>query len=91
MQFNNASQQLASILDNSNGRFFSVQFVKKDGSIRQLIGRTEVKKYLKGGKKTTDDSKFVTVYDVQNHGYRCIDRNSILAVRFDGVEAVVAK
>ena len=77
----------ASIIDNSNGRFFSVTFVKKDGSIRQMNARTGVTKYLKGGTCNVDQDKFFTVYDMQAKGYRSINKESILEVRAAGVES----
>jgi hypothetical protein len=89
--FSKGSRVLADLIDSSDGKIVSVDFIKKDGSMRTLVGRIGVTKYLRGGKKTTDDSKFVTIYDIQNHGYRSVNRDSILALRQAGVEAVVVK
>ena len=83
-----SSETLAKMIENSNGKIFRVTFVKRDGSIRDLVGRTGVTKYLKGGKRTTDENKYLCVYDIQNHGYRSINRGNILAVRTEGIEAI---
>ena len=65
---------------NSNGKIFTVTFVKKDGSIRVLNGRLGVTKHLKGGQCTLDKDKFIIVYDLKSEGYRAIDKESILDV-----------
>ena len=77
---------LQEIIETSNGKFVSVQFVKKDGSIRVLVGRLGVKKHLKGGESTLDADKYITIFDVQNNGYRAINRETILSVKFEGQE-----
>ena len=83
-----SSETLAKMIENSNGKIFRVTFVKRDGSIRDLVGRLGVTKYLKGGKRTTDENKYLCVYDIQNHGYRSVNRGNILAVRAEGIEAI---
>lgn len=65
---------------NSNGKIFTVTFVKKDGSIRVLNGRLGVTKHLKGGDCTLNKEKFIIVYDLKSEGYRAIDKESILDV-----------
>lgn len=65
---------------NSNGKIFTVTFVKKDGSIRVLNGRLGVTKHLKGGVCTLDKDKFIIVYDLKSEGYRSIDKDAILDV-----------
>jgi hypothetical protein len=77
---------LAKVIETSEGRFFTVEFVKKDGSTRILNGRLGVEKYLKGGECTLDREKFVIVYDVQAKGYRAINRETIISVKFEGVK-----
>ena len=77
---------LSKVIECSEGRFFTVEFVKKDGSTRILNGRLGVEKYLKGGDCTIDRTKFVIVYDVQSKGYRAVNRDTILSVRIDGVK-----
>lgn len=64
----------------SNGKFFTVTFIKKDGSVRKLNGRLGVTKYLRGGDSTLDKNKFITVYDMKSEGYRAINKETILDV-----------
>lgn len=69
----------------SDGKFVTVTFIKKDGTERVLNGRLGVKKHLKGGVSTLDPAKFVTIYDIQNKGYRAVNRETITSVKIDGV------
>lgn len=69
----------------SHGKFVTVRFIKKDGSVRTMLCRTGVKKYLKGGVSTLDPDKFLTVFDVALKDYRAINRSTILSVTFQHV------
>ena len=66
---------------NSNGKIFTVEFLKKDGSIRFLNGRLGVTKHLKGGVSTLNPNKYITVYDLQSKAYRAINKATILSVK----------
>ena len=60
-----------------SGKFFTISFMKKDGSERILTGRFGVKKHLHDGKATVDVNKYYIVYDIINKGYRAVNRNTI--------------
>lgn len=66
---------------NSNGKIFTVTFIKKDGSIRELNGRLGVTKHLKGGISTLNPDKFITVYDLKTQAYRAVNKFTILSVK----------
>ena len=65
---------------NSNGKIFTVTFLKKDGTVRILNGRLGVTKHLKGGECTLDKDRFIIVYDLKSEGYRAVDKESIIDV-----------
>jgi hypothetical protein len=73
------------ILAATEGKFFTVVFTKKDGTVRTMNCRTGVKKHLKGGVSTLDASKYLTVYDLQSEGYRAVNYSTIQAVTCNGV------
>ena len=79
---------LDKIIEASNGRFFSVVFIKKDGTHRHMVARLGVKKHLKGGECTLDRAQYIIAYDVENNGYRAINRDTIVSCKLDGVEYV---
>lgn len=76
---------LSNIIEESNGKFVSVVFTKKDGTLRSLNGRIGVVKHLKGGKSTVDHDKYLVLFDVINGGYRCVNRETIQRVTVDGI------
>ena len=86
-----SSKVLASLIEKSNGKMITVTFVKKNGDTRVLNGRLGVTKYLKGTKINTSPAEYITIFDVKNNGYRSINRENILGVRCDGIEAVAVK
>lgn len=79
-----AIHRLDLMLVQSDGRFVSVVFVKKDGSMRKLTGRLGVTKHLKGGQSTLNPEQYVTIYDVENKGYRAVNRNTIQELHING-------
>ena len=78
--------RLDDLLLASNGRWVTVVFTKKDGTLRTLNGRLGVKKHLKGGVSTLDPAEYVTIYDVAAKGYRAINRKTIKQVKCEGLE-----
>jgi len=66
---------------NSNGKIFTVTFIKKDGSIRELNGRLGVVKHLKGGVSTLDADKYITVFDLKSKAYRAVNKLTIQSVK----------
>ena len=66
---------------NSKGKIFTVTFTKKDGSTRVMNCRLGVTKHLKGGESTLNPNEYITVYDMQNKGYRAINRQTIIDVK----------
>jgi S-adenosylmethionine:tRNA-ribosyltransferase-isomerase (queuine synthetase) len=87
----NSSKALASLIEKSNGKMVTVTFVKNDGSVRVLNGRMGVKKYIKGSSLKKNSTEYITIYDVKNEGYRSVNRDTIVAVRCNGIEAVAVK
>ena len=75
---------LDNIILNSAGKIITVEFIKKDGSLRVLNGRLGVKKHLKGGSSTLDPAQYITIYDMKNEGYRAVNRSTIQSVTIAG-------
>lgn len=72
--------KLEQVIENSNGKFPTVVFIKNDGTERVLNGRVGVSKYVKGTGRTVSD-KYLTIYDVKNKGYRSVNKETIIEVR----------
>ena len=74
-----SSEEAKNLIKATNGKFFTVTFIKKDGTERVMNARLGVKVYLRGGQLAYDaESKgLVPVYDVKTGGYRMVNINTI--------------
>lgn len=72
------------------GKFFSCEFRKVDGTIRNMTCRTHVKKYTNGGKLSFNPSQkgLLPVWDVQKKEYRFVNLNSLIWLRFEKVKYI---
>jgi hypothetical protein len=68
-------------------QFFKATFIKKDGTLRDMIARLGVKKHLKGGEKSynSEDFNYLTVFDMQKRQYRTINLNTLVKIKINGV------
>ena len=77
---------MGKILSSNKGLFFSVKFVKTDGSIRKMNCRKGVEKGLsgKGAKYNAVERGLLAVYDVQKGGYRTLNFNTLISFKMQG-------
>jgi len=70
-----SKEQAKQLIKNTNGKFFTATFIKKDGTTRVMNARLGVKAYLKGGELPYDpESKgLIPVYSLDSKGYRMIN------------------
>lgn len=74
------------LIKNTKGRFFSVEFVKKDGTIRKMLARTGVKIGVNGtGKKLSEMIPVMRVWDVHKSAFRSIPLDRINWLKSSGV------
>lgn len=79
-----ASRIMADLIEKSEGKFVTVEFIKKDGTPRKLTGRLGVTKDLAGGVRTTDPSKYIIIHE-NGGGYRNINKDTITSLRLAGL------
>jgi len=74
------------LIKESNGKIMTVVFVKKDGAVRVLNCRRAVSKGVKGVGMSynPEDFNLLPVYDMQNHGFRMINIDTVKEVRSQG-------
>lgn len=67
------------MIKSTKGKFFTVWFIKKDGTLRMMNARLGVKAYLKGGELpyNPEEKGLIPVYDIQSQGYRMINWTTI--------------
>ena len=74
---------LKKFVEDMDGKFVSVDFLKIDGNKRTLTGRLGVKKFLKGGDNKVEalDRPYLTMFDVQAMGYRTVSLDTVSEIR----------
>jgi len=72
----------------TKGKFFTVTFIKKDGTTRVMNARLGVKAYLKGGELpyNPEEKGLIPVYDIKKGEYRMINVNTITNIKIGNKE-----
>jgi hypothetical protein len=81
----------------TKGRMFSCIFIKKDKTIRKMICRLHVKKYLKHGGKvastTAHIKKYITVFEMCGEAepvYKNINVETMITLHIEGEKFIIA-
>ncbi len=83
----NMSKETQLIRNLVGNRIFSAEFVKKDGTLRKIVARLDVKKHLKGGelKYSPEKLNYLVVFDLKEQDYRTININQLKSITVDGI------
>ena len=73
------------------GRFFTVKFVKKDGTDRIMTCRIGVKKYANGRPQTADPDKYIVGWEPATKQYRNINIETLQWVKCRGISINLMK
>ena len=84
--------ELIQKIKDTNGAFFTVTFVKKDGTTRVMNARLGVKRYLKGGELPYDPAEkgLLPVFDAQKNEYRMINIPTIISAKIGNEEYIAS-
>lgn len=84
-------EQAVELIDNSKGKMFDITFQKKDGTIRRMNARTQVKKGVTGAglKFNPREKGLIPVFDVQKDGFRMINLSSLRSLRIDRKKYII--
>ena len=76
------------LIDETGGRWFSVTFIKKDGTERRMNARTAVTKHLQGGelKFNPRDHGLRVVFDAQKKKYRMVNLQTVTHFKCGQIE-----
>ena len=78
---------LKSMIKNTNGKFFTCFFVKKDGTLRKMTARVGVKKGLaNNGFVREEKENLVCVYDMVAHDFRFINLSTLKSLKCGKLE-----
>ena len=71
----------------TKGKFFTVTFIKKDGTERKMTARVGVKKGVKGVGHSyiPSDKGLITVYAMDKLSFRMVDLNTVKSIKFQSL------
>lgn len=75
----------------TEGRFFSAYFKKKDGTMRKMICRRGVKAHLSGGDLPYDPKpkRLLPVFDTEAAAYRMVNLDTLVSFNVGGETFIV--
>lgn len=84
-------KEFLAIVKEFENQIFSVKFIKKDGSLRDMNCRLGVKKHLKGGSLAYNpaDYELLTAFDMQKKAYRMINVKTLVTAKIAGSEYTI--
>lgn len=76
---------------NTGGRIVSVYFQKADGTMREMVCRRGVRKYLRGGELPYDPKSrlLLPVFDMTLRQYRMVNIASLVSFKVSGETFIV--
>jgi hypothetical protein len=79
-------RSLSQDIDNTNGKFFTIKFIKKDGTLRKMTCRTGVSKGVtgKGLAFEPKEKGLKVVWSTDAEGYRMINLAQVTEITFNG-------
>jgi len=78
------------LIHSTSGKFFSVTFIKRNGTVRNMLARVGVKKNVKGtGRELSESIPVVRIWDVQKKAWRSIPLDRILSFKFKGIIHII--
>jgi len=85
--FENPREYYRQLVNSSEGKIFSVEFVKKNGELRKMNARISVKKGVngKGLKYNPFERGYLVVYDMGSDGFRTINIDTIKDISLVGI------
>ena len=83
-------KETLSEIQKANNTIFSVEFIKKDGSVRTMTARLHVKKGVKGTGMAYNpiEKGLLPVWDMQKNGFRTINIKTVTKLQIKGEELI---
>lgn len=76
---------LQNIINSTKGKFFTLEYSRKDGKVVKRCAKSKNLRILKGGKDTHENADTVRYYDVNKKAYRSFIPSNFLSLRIGGV------
>ena len=77
-------------IQKAENTIFSVEFIKKDGTVRTMVARLHVKKGVKGTAMAYNpiEKGLIPVWDMQKNGFRMINLKTVTKLQIKGEELI---
>ena len=77
-------------IQTANNTIFSLEFIKKDGTVRTMVARLHVKKGVKGTGMAYNpiEKGLLPVWDMQKNGFRMINLKTVTKLQIKGEELI---
>lgn len=87
------TEKVKSLIENSEGKIFTVTFIKKNGEERVMNCRRGVSSKTNGGGMAyhPDDHGLITVFDMQAKDYRMVNLDTVTQLKIRGRVYTVSK
>ena len=79
-----SSSSLKDMIKSSNAKLMTVTFIKSDGTLRTMLCKTNIKRFLskKPNKhKVVRNDNLISVYDCESKGYRSFKLDSVVSFK----------
>ena len=83
-------KETLSEIQKAENTIFSVEFIKKDGTVRTMVARLHVKKGVKGTGMAYNpiEKGLIPVWDMQKNGFRMINLKTVTELKIKGEELI---
>ena len=78
--------ELETLIGSVKGRFFSITFEKKDGTIRTINGKDKYLRLLRGGENKVKDAGYVSAVNRNKEEWFCFKPNSVVRFKCGAIE-----
>tara|TARA_B110000285_G_scaffold54818_1_gene62448 strand:+ start:702 stop:965 length:264 start_codon:yes stop_codon:yes gene_type:complete len=77
-------------IQTAENTIFSIEFIKKDGTVRNMVARLNVKKGVNGNGMSYDPiaKGLLPVWDMQKNAFRMINMKTVTKLQIKGEELV---
>lgn len=77
----NKIQMMKTLIDSTRGKFFVINFIKKDGTVRKMLTRTGVSKGVKGNGLPNTKENILRAYDLSIGQWRSINLETVQSIK----------
>ena len=77
----NKIQMMKTLIDSTKGRFYVINFVKLDGTVRRMLTRTGIKRGVKGHGLPNTKENILRAYDLSIGQWRSINLETVQSIK----------